>query len=505
MAEKTKIILIPLDNRPVSYTLPQQIASLNNAVEIFTPPREFLGGLVENSKVDKILEWLDNTLKQEKADYLVVSLDTIAHGGLIPSRRSADTGEEILSRLNLFRNITEKNGTKAKIYGFSSIMRISDSYVNEEEKEYWDKYGKEIFKYSYLKHKSDIQACQSLIISERSERENLISELGELKNQIPPEILDDYLKTRERNFSVNRFYLKWAQENFLDYLVFSKDDTGQFGLNVQEAETLQNEIKNKNLDNKAATLTGADEIPSDLVSKALADNFSGIIKIMPVFSTQNGKNIISRYEDKTIQECVSAQINLCGGEVENSAANADMFLLVHTPETAQNDHCLKIYPEPENEEAVKFCTDFIKEAQKPVIVGDIACANGADNLLVLQILGSPVPIIHKIYGYAGWNTTGNTIGSVISIGISRFIAEKTDNFNLAEYKKTLLTRLSDDWAYQTVVRQKIRAITDFADRKTLKEELVPLVLNLTKKIEFDLCEIYVDYPWNRTFEAEIII
>lgn len=542
MAEITKIILIPLDNRPVSYTLPQQIASLNSSVEIYAPPREFLGGLTENSKVDKILEWLDETLKLEKADYLVVSLDTIAHGGLIPSRRSLDKGEEILDRLNIFRNIVEKNNVKAKIYAFSSIMRISDSYVNEEEKEYWDKFGKEIFKYSFLKHKYDLHINQTVILSDQAqrwERENLSNdeydqqsscnnssldrssrygfafaeddidkcknELTALKTRIPPEILDDYLKTRERNFSVNRFYLNWAEENFLDFLVFSKDDTGQFGLNVQEAEALQTEIKNKNLDNNATTLTGADEIPSDLVSKALADKYGKKIKIMPVYSTENGKNIISRYEDKTIEECVSAQIKLCGGEVADSAENADMFILVHTPENIQNDHCLKVYAEPENNEAVKFCTDFIKDAQKPVIVGDIACANGADNLLVLQILGSPVPIISKIYGYAGWNTTGNTIGSVISIGISRFIAEKTDKFNLTEFKKTLLTRLSDDWAYQTVVRQKIRAITDIADRKTLKEELVPLVLNLTKKIELNLSEIHVDFPWNRTFEAEIII
>lgn len=527
MAEKTKIILIPLDNRPVSYTLPQQIASLNSSVEIYAPPREFLGGLTENSKVDKILEWLDETLKLEKADYLVVSLDTIAHGGLIPSRRSPDKGEEILGRLNIFRNIVEKNNVKAKIYAFSSIMRISDSYVNEEEKEYWDKFGKEIFKYSFLKHKADVllHTQNSDVIARRDESStrqshnitspcdsfaslgmtNYENELNALKTLIPPEILDDYLKTRERNFSVNRFYLNWAEENFLDFLVFSKDDTGQFGLNVQEAEALQTEIKNKNLDNKATTLTGADEIPSDLVAKALADKYGRKIKIMPVYSTENGKNIISRYEDKTIEECVSAQIKLCGGEVADSAENADMFILVHTPENIQNDHCLKVYAEPENNEAVKFCTDFIKEVQKPVIVGDIACANGADNLLVLQILGSPVPIISKIYGYAGWNTTGNTIGSVISIGISRFIAEKTDKFNLTEFKKTLLTRLSDDWAYQTVVRQKIRAITDIPDRKTLKEELVPLVLNLTKKIELNLSEIHVDFPWNRTFEAEIII
>lgn len=496
MNDTFKIALIPLDNRPVSFTLPQQIISLNKNISVFTPPREFLGGLVSYSQVDKILEWIDDILKQEKVDYIIASLDTIAYGGLIPSRRLNTSPEEITKNLNIFRNIVENHNTNAKIYGFSSIMRISDSYVNEEEKEYWDKFGKEIFKYSYLKHKLDV------LNHDTQEKEDFDG----LKNKIPPEILDDYLKTRERNFSINRFYIKWIEENFLDFLVYSKDDTGQFGINVQEAEALDAEIQDKKLFDKAVTLTGADEIPSDLVSKALVDNYGQTIKIFPVFSTENGKNVISRYEDKTIFESVSGQIKLCGGEIADSEENADMVLLVHTPENIQNDHCLKIYPESENKEAVKICIDFIKNTQKPVIIGDISCANGGDNLLVMQILDNET-IITKIYGYAGWNTTGNTLGSVISTGISRLIAEKTGNFEINNFKKSLLIRLGDDWAYQTIVRQKIRAITDIADRKTLKEELVPLVLNLTKKIEYNLklSDFDLDFPWNRTFEVEIII
>jgi len=525
MTDIVKIALIPLDNRPVSYTLPEQIASLNKNIEFFTPPREFLGDLINYSQIDKILQWIDNLLKQEKIDYIVVSLDTIAYGGLIPSRRLNIPAEKIISNLNMFRNIIEKNKTKAEIYGFSSIMRISDSYVNEEEKDYWDKFGKEIFKYSYLKHKIDVLYChceQNEVICHASSQAPSSDEqiFQEVKNMIPPEILDDYLKTRERNFSVNRFYLSWTEENFLDYLVFSKDDTGQFGLNIQEAEALEAEMQDKKLSENATILTGADEIPSDLVSKAIANNFYKIviaknettaqsqffkkIKIFPVFSTKNGKNVISRYEDKTIFESISGQIKLCGGEVADSQEQADMILLAHTPENVQNDHCLKIYAEPENKAAIIFCEDFIKNSFKPVIIGDISCANGGDNLLMLKLLAD-CELINKIYGYAGWNTTGNTLGSVISIGISRFIAEKTGNFDLNNFKKTLLVRLCDDWAYQTVIRQKIRAITDFADRKTLKEELVPLVLNLAKKIEYNLTELVLDFPWDRTFEVEIII
>jgi len=528
--EKIKILLIPLDNRPVSYTLPRQIASLQSNIKFLAPPREFLGGLTEYSDIDKISEWLDETLKLEKVDYIVVSLDTITYGGLIPSRRIPDKAEEIIRRLNNFRNIIESNNAKAKILAFSSIMRISDSYVNEEEKEYWDKFGKEIFKYSYLKHKTDMLKSTSELsnfgviarneVTKQSHNNeklcdsfallgmtNYEKELLEIKNKIPPEILEDYLRTRERNFCVNRYYLNLAKDKFFDYLVFSKDDTGEFGINIQEAQALEAEIQDNQLSGMAVIQTGADEIPSDLVSRALVDNFAKeiekVIKIYPVFSTKNGKNIISRYEDKTISESVAGQIKLCGAQQTDSAENADIILLVHTPENIQNDHCLNIHIEPENKEAVAFCTDFVKNSQKPVIIADIACANGGDNLLVLQILGD----IKKIYGYAGWNTTGNTLGSVISTGISRYIAEQTNNFDAENFKKLLLIRLADDWAYQTIVRQIIRATTDFADTKTLREELIPLVLNIAKKLDYDLnlSDLKLGFPWNRTFETEIDI
>lgn len=496
MGGNLKILLIPLDNRPVSYSLPRQITSLNKNTEIFTPPKELLGGLNHNSDIDKILSFTEETLNTREIDYIVVALDTIACGGLIPSRRSRDTFTEITDRINKFKNIIEAGKTNAKIFGFTSIMRISDSYENEEEKIYWEKFGREIFRYSYLK--SSTTARPSLTDAEKIE-------LAELKKIIPSEILDDYLKTREKNFSINRFYIKLTEEGFFDFLVFGKDDSGKFGLNVTEAEMLEAEIKDKNLSEKAFVLTGTDEIPSCLALRAIIDNFGRKIKIFPVYSTENGRNIISRYEDKTISECTAGKIKLCGGELSTYPEKADMFLLIHTPVKIQNDHCLNIHVEPENKNAADYCVDFIKNADKPVIIGDVACANGADNLLVMQILAR-VPELSKIYAYAGWNTTGNTLGSAISAGISRFVAENSGNgFDMNNFKKFMLIRLSEDWAYQTIVRQKVRAIASFPDTITLKEELVPLVLNIAKKLDYELSldDLKICFPWNRTFEAGI--
>ena len=153
-----KIAFIPLDNRPVCYDLAIDICSYNSDFEIVLPPIEIIGGLYDVANFDAILKWFENLCD---IDYVIVALDTIAYGALVASRRTNMTYDEIKNRLEKFKNILlQKN---AKTLAFSSIMRISNNNVNEEEKEYWSRYGKKIFDYSYNLHKCEVtkesEAC----------------------------------------------------------------------------------------------------------------------------------------------------------------------------------------------------------------------------------------------------------------------------------------------------------------------------------------------------------
>ena len=49
-----KICVIPIDNRPVCYNLFKDITAIDEDIELYIPPREFLGGLTKNADIEKL-------------------------------------------------------------------------------------------------------------------------------------------------------------------------------------------------------------------------------------------------------------------------------------------------------------------------------------------------------------------------------------------------------------------------------------------------------------------
>ena len=97
-----KIGFIPIDNRPVCYSLPESIAAIDKNIEIFLPEKNFLGNLFEKADIDSIFAWIE-TLPE--LDAFIVSLDTVAYGGLIPSRRCNDSFEQVRNRVEKLKKL----------------------------------------------------------------------------------------------------------------------------------------------------------------------------------------------------------------------------------------------------------------------------------------------------------------------------------------------------------------------------------------------------------------
>lgn len=436
-----KICFIPIDNRPVCYNLAKDIANIDNDVELFIPPREFLGDLNKSADIKSIFEWIKIL---PKTDCMVLSLDTLAYGGLIPSRRINDSLEEIKARMQDLRPILADK----KVYAFSSIMRISNNNYNEEEKEYWAEYGKKIFEYSYSG--------------------------GKINSGVPDYILEDYLATRKRNFEINKMYLEWQKEGLFESLIFSKDDCAEFGLNVDEAKELER------LGGK--TKTGADEIPLMLLARAIQKN----IKVYVEFTEPEYKNSISNYEDVSIEKSVKGQLELGGFQYVDNFEQADLILIVNNFVKKQGELVMG-WDTPE-----KYKNN-LKIPNKPYCIADVRYANGADNNFVKDLLEKID--LTNFYGYSAWNTSANSLGSLLAAAKIKFEAKK---YNDSAFKKLQIIRGLDDWAYQANVRGEISYPEDIKPKMVSYENVLKDLFN----IDFDTEYIY---PWNRKFEIEVVL
>ena len=446
-----RICFIPIDNRPVCYTLPKDICAIDEDIELFIPPRGCLGSLTESAKTEAIFDWMAHL---PSMDTIVLSLDTLAYGGLISSRRTEDTFEEVKTRISRLKHIIAGK----KVYAFSSIMRISNNNYNEEEKEYWKDWGKKIFEYSY----------------------NTSKYWHAPKNDIPQEILRDYLKTRKRNFEINKMYLDWQREGLFDTLIFSKDDCAEFGLNVEEAKELEK------LGGK--TKTGADEIPLTLLARSVNKE----INIYPVYTEPEYKNCISNYEDISIEKSVLGQLDLAGFNVVDSENKADVVLVVNNFIEKQGELVMG-WPTQGSTRIENF-----RFSSKPYAIADVRYANGADNEFVNQLFNSGIQLPQ--YGYSAWNTSANTLGSLLA-GIK--VKFQAKNYNDKAYKKLQIIRYLDDWAYQANIRGQINEPCNIKEfMKPYEEKIIRKLFTDTDCPAYDINYIY---PWNRKFEIEVDI
>jgi len=437
-----KIAFIPIDNRPVCYQLPKMIADTNKNVEFCIPPRLYLGDLTRYADTEALMNWLDSV---ENVDAIILPLDTIAYGGLISSRRCLETFDEIKQKLECLKSVLIDK--QAKIYAFSSVMRISNNNVNQEEKEYWNLYGEKIFKYSYDLHK-----------------------YGYAETDIPDEILEDYTITRNRNFEVNKLYLEWQKEGLFETLIFSKDDCAEFGLNVMEAQELETL--------GGFTKTGADEIPLTLLARALDKK----IKVAVQYFEPSEKDLISNYEDVSIEKSVLGQLNLAGVEVVDYK-DADVILCVNNFKKQQGEIVMKRDTEP--------FSGHWTVPDKPYMIADVRFANGADNAFVDQLLSCGLK--EKFLGYSAWNTSANALGSLICAMKFAF-----GNQVSPEFIKLQVVRFLDDWAYQANVRQQL-AVPDVSD---LKKKMMSYEDAVKRIFGIDFNATY-SFPWNRLFEVEV--
>jgi hypothetical protein len=488
-------ILVPLDNRPITYIFPQMVARIAG-VDALMPPRSIMGSLQADSPAEQLNSWLSETLTKRSPQCLLVCADSIIYGGLISSRRTTLTSNQLLDRAKVISLWKKQHPSLAKVFVQSSIMRVSDNYDNTEEKMYWARFGREIFSWSEALHRL---AAQRIVQDATGSRE-ASAKLQQLEARIDAGVREDYLSTRRRNFQINKRLLDYAQAGNIDLLIYSQDDSAQYGLNVLEKQRLLEDAQARGLKNVLA-YAGADEVLLTMLARLLLQTVQRAPSAQLAFSPDNGRQIISLYEGQTLSESVNNQLTAAGVKVTDGA-NADLQFIVHTSGSRQGDHIqLPGHPDLRNlstAAAVETTLSLISSSTLPVVVCDVAYANGADPALVEGLLARP-ELFEKIWGYAGWNTSGNTFGSAIAMGVARWCAEQSNRGGNTAFKDALFVRLSDDWAYQACVRQELQG--DLSQDK-LNQLMAPHLDRIATAIKHRP-SVQLRLPWQRSFEIEV--
>ena len=289
---KPVMVLLPLDDRPVNYDYPTYLARLAG-YELHLPPREWLGNPWRDSQHIHLVEWL---LKEaESADILILALDTLAYGGLVPSRTSREPLDSVLERLSVLKKI-KAHRPNLPILASSVILRISRADLSEEEKDYWATYGSAMFRLSYLEHKTSL--------GEASPQEKV--ERSDLAKRIPSEVYADYLAGRQRNHMVNLRMIDWLEEDIFDFLLLPQDDTAEYGWNIAEARNLQTTLRRKKLSERGITYPGADEIGILLLASAVCRQAEFKPRVYVRYSSIHSAAVITAYEDRPIHELIKS-------------------------------------------------------------------------------------------------------------------------------------------------------------------------------------------------------
>lgn len=487
-----KILLVALDDRPVTYLLPQMVANVAG-LQAIVPPRELFGSLNRPAQADALQQWIENACTIHRFEAVFICSDTLIYGGLINSRRGSETYKELEERVRAMTGWRKKLGD-VPIYLQASIMRISDNHDNTEEKDYWSRYGREIFAWSENLHRLHLQGSVAPGLLKESEL------------RVPEVIRQDYLKSRYRNFKINLDLLEAAKKGSFSRIVFSLDDSGENGLNVLEQEKIEKRILELNLSDRAVTYAGADEVLCTMIAHWLATRnkeertYASISYALPA-----AEFCPSRYEGQSIGQSIRAQLKAAGIKQLDADASdrADFAVIVHAGENGQGDHIIlpghQDVRSVDTREALTSTLNLIRNSKIPCVLCDVAYANGADPMLVAELLKQP-QLLKKLWAYSGWNTTGNAVGAALALGVARLHSvqpERADAF----VKETLFIRLADDWAYQTQARKNLKA----ASPAELSEHMRPLVQEIAAALEHDAEALRLSFPWQRLFEVEVTI
>ena len=505
LAISSKLLLIPLDSRPPCNQFVIALGRLAG-IEIIVPPSALLDNYKQPANQQILRQWLTENIRQ--VDGAIISADMLIHGGLLASRQSYGTSEDVAQTLSLLVQIRDEN-PQLPLYVFSIIPRLllDDTPANSA----WQT---PMMKYSILKD-------QLSIFDNPLDGQKLF----ELEQKISPEIISNYLSLYERNIAINKSLIDLSEQGILTMLTLGQDDGQAFGLPNQAKERLiQYVLSNEVASQRVIITRGTDEVALTLLGR-----YTNIVRqwhprIYVIWSHPDVPALVMPYMPHSVSRTVTEKIAMIGAIAVPAAAQADFILYVHAGNHKTGPSQLA--------NTAKEVQHLISEGHQVALV-DLAQHYYVSETLLTYLLEANGDLA-KLAAYAGWNTTSNSIGTAVTQAalFTGSLRERTDQDQLGLYAiqiSFLVNRFLDDWYYQKEIQPAInkqllaahinpyhlgehyaktndrisQLVTIGADR-FFRQTLANKSLLIGDK-EYRIISLTVasSLPWDRTFEIKL--
>lgn len=505
-------MFIPHDNRPISdVETADTIRQLGYKVVV--PPDELLGSNSNLGNSDKLWQWLeDNTTvphkKDKKPPYkplpgikaVVLSGDAMIYGSLVGSRKHHFTQQKLLERVKKFQEFKDSH-PKVPMYVFSSIMRTprTGEASGSEEPGYYFSYGTDIFRYTALKDKEEVEG-----LTKREKKE-----MKFLTEFLPQEAIDDWMSRRSKNLAVNKAMIDLAKAGTFSYFCLGRDDNAPYSQTHRESRWLNDygrELGKTRFNNMA----GIDEFGMLLLTRAVNDLEAVMPFVYVRYNMGEGARVVPSYSDEAIDKTIRSHVTMAGGVYVTTPARADLVLLVNTNPNGETYEANDAGNTEKSRFSTRYFMNMLEEELaegRPVGIADIAYANGSDNALMAALRDKD--LLFRLQAYSGWNTPTNSTGFVLGQGM--LVPRMSDESR----KRLLYTRYLDDWGYQANVRQNLSATLGYFKGQgsggNLNEKRAQTEASATLRMQtfagwnlpkfVDVKQIKVTMPWNRLFEC----
>lgn len=426
-----KIVYLPLDERPCNADFVPKLFG-DTELRIVSPAA--LGDKKTPAEWEPLRDFLLCECKD--ADGLILSMDTLLYGGLIPSRLHRLSEETVLERLNLLRTLRKSNPSLL-IYAFQCIMRCPRNSSSDEEPDYYEDYGAEIHLLGAAEHREKLGLGTA-------------DETAECRSKVPQNAWEDYTSRRTFNLSFNLRTLDMLGEGLIDFLIIPQDDSARYGLTAMDQEKVRVHMAGLALGDRVLMYPGADEIGLILTSRMALHFANRRPRVYVKYAATGAPFVIPLYEDRPLGETVKYHLTAAGCRVATSLSEADFVLGLSAPGSNMREAAAQPVSDQGYQvertliELMIFLRDALDDG-KIVIMCDNAYANGAD--LELIALMDQMKLMDRVHGYAGWNTSANTLGTAIAEGVHALLSGMTDN-----HRDFIALRYVEDAGYCGYVR-----------------------------------------------------